>query len=162
MNEAEYQALMELSDYGWAYGLLTVVGTVPLVTVGVAALLFGVLSRTSGRPGFRQVLAVAAHASPILALRFVVAAPFGYAQETARSVTSLAVWMPMFDAGAPVARILGLLDVFVVWWAAVLAVGVAVLYGRPARRVAAAFVGVYVGLALALAGVMAVLAGRAD
>ncbi len=50
---------------------------------------------------------------------------------------------------------------FVIWWAIVLAIGVAVLYRRRARTVAAMFVGVYAALALLLAIAMAVTGGSA-
>jgi hypothetical protein len=72
---------------------------------------------------------------------------------------SLGVWFPGLDETSAVARMLGLVDLFALWWVVVLAIGVSVLYGRRASRVAAGFVGVYVGLAVGLAAVMAVLGG---
>jgi hypothetical protein len=60
---------------------------------------------------------------------------------------------------SPAARFLGALDLFVVWWVIVLAIGVAVLYRRPARSTASALMGVYVGFAALLAISMAVAGG---
>ena len=48
---------------------------------------------------------------------------------------------------------------FILWWVVLLAVGVGVLYGRQARSVAAAFLGVYAGLALLIAVTMTALGG---
>ena len=61
----------------------------------------------------------------------------------------------------PVARLLAMLDLFVLWWLVVLAVGVSVVYGAQARRTAVAFVGVYLAFALVMAAAMAVLGGTA-
>jgi hypothetical protein len=47
--------------------------------------------------------------------------------------------------------------VFVLWWAVVLAMGVALLFGRRVRPLALGFIGTYVGLAIVLALAMAVL-----
>jgi hypothetical protein len=69
------------------------------------------------------------------------------------------VWFPAFDATSFVGRFVGALDVFVMWWAVLLAIGLAVLYGREARRLAAAFLGVYAGVALMIAVTMTALGG---
>jgi hypothetical protein len=46
------------------------------------------------------------------------------------------------------------------WWIVVLAIGVAALYRVRIRRVAASLLGIYVGIAVLLAGTMAVLGGN--
>jgi hypothetical protein len=90
----------------------------------------------------------------------VLAAPLGYLRETTSSATSSE---PCSRRSTSVtrARVLGALDVFVIWWAIVLAIGVSVLYHRRARTVAVTFVGVYAALALLLAIAMAVTGGSA-
>ena len=159
VDDREYARLVAMSEIGAAYGAGVAVANGPVTVIAVAALLFGALRRGSGGPRFRQVLAVSAHAGLLLALRQIVAAPIAYARETTASATSLGVWFPLFDEGSAAARFLGMIDLFVLWWAVVLAIGIAGLYGRPTRPLAGAFVGVYVGLAALLAGVMAVLGG---
>jgi hypothetical protein len=104
---------------------------------------------------------VVAHASVILAIRLLVSAPVSYAREATGGATSLGLWFPALDAASFAGRFVGALDVFVLWWVVLLAIGVAVLYGRRARSVAAAFLGVYAGLALLLAVTMTVLGGTA-
>jgi hypothetical protein len=125
--------------------------------LAVAGVLFLVFRGAS----FGQVMAVTTHAGVILALRQVIAAPVGYLRESTSSATSLGTWFPTLDQASPVARFLGAMDLFVIWWAIVLAIGVAVLYRRRARTVAATFVGVYAALALLLAIAMAVTGGNA-
>lgn len=158
VDDTQYARLIALSGYGPAYGVLIALLQGPVVTFAVSAVLFAALRRANRRR-FVEVLAVASHAGLLLALRHLVAAPLTYVRETTASATSIGVWFPLLDEGSALARFLGLLDLFVIWWAIVLALGVAELTGRPARRLAGAFVGVYVGIATLLAGTMAVLGG---
>lgn len=159
VNDDEYARLEALSDRGAAgYALLSALISGPVLTLAVAALL-----KVAFRGGatFGQVMAVATHAGVILAARQVVAAPVSYVRESTSSATSLGSWFSMLDEASLVARFLGALDLFVIWWAIVLAIGVAVLYRRRARTVAVMFVGVYAALALLLAIAMAVTGGSA-
>jgi hypothetical protein len=158
LDDERYAGLERLSESGSVYAVATALLSGPVLTVAVALLVFVVFNRrTADRRSFRQVLAVTAHAGVVLALRQVIAAPLGYVRETTASVTSLGVWFPMLDEVSPLARFVGLLDIFVLWWAVVLAIGVALLFGQRARRLAIRFIGAYVGLALALAAVMALI-----
>ena len=105
----------------------------PVVTIAVGALVLAVSRRLAaggGRPTFRQCLAVAAHAGVILALRDVSAAPLAYVRETTASATTVGQWLPLLDEASTVARFLGSLDVFVLWWAALLGIGTAMLCQR--------------------------------
>jgi hypothetical protein len=65
----------------------------------------------------------------------------------------------MLDEGSPAARFLALLDPFVLWWLAVLAIGLAVLYQARVRVMVLTLLGLYLGIALVLAGTMTVLGG---
>ena len=156
VDDAKYADLQADSRYGALYGALTGAASVGGVVVVVAVLVYLAFGRG---PGFPAVFAVVAHSGVILALRQLIAAPVAYARETTASAATLGRWFPLLDEGSPVARFLGLIDLFVVWWAVVLAIGVALLYRRSAARKAAMFVGIYAALALLLAGAMAVLAG---
>jgi hypothetical protein len=164
VDDAAYARLEELSARSAVgYALVTSVISGPVLTVVIAGLLLAAFRRRPGPEGaagrsvtFRQSLAVAAHAGFILALRQVIAAPVGYLRESTASATSLALWFPGLDEASPVARFFGAIDLFVVWWIVVLAIGTAVLFRRRTRSVAGAFVGIYVGLALLLALAMAI------
>ena len=72
----------------------------------------------------------------------VAATPLNYARESLASPLTLTWLVGMLDEGSPIARFLALADVFMLWWIAVLAIGVAVLYRMSIRRVAA---GLYAG-----------------
>jgi hypothetical protein len=162
VDDARYAEFQALSRNGPLYGVATALVGGPVLTVAMAALIFGVFRGKGGRTvSYSQVLAVMAQASVILAIRQIVAAPVSFARETTASATSLGVWFPALDQASPLARFVGAVDVFVIWWVVLVALGVAVLYERQARRLAAAFLGVYAGVALLLAATMTALGGTA-
>jgi hypothetical protein len=157
LDDAAYERLENLGERnGVAYAVATTLLAGPVLALGIAFVLRVVLR---GRASFHQVMAVTTHAGVILAIRQVLAAPLGYVRETTSSATSLGTLFASLDETSPVARFFGVLDVFVIWWAIVLAIGVSVLYHRRARNVAVTFVGAYAALALLLAIAMAVTGG---
>ena len=159
MDDKAYERLEKLGERnGIAYAVATTLLAGPVLALGIAFLL-GVVFK--GRASFHQAMAVTTYAGVILAIRQVLAAPLGYVRETTSSATSLGALFSSLDEASPVARFFGALDVFVIWWAIVLAIGVAVLYHRRARNVALTLVGAYAALALLLAIAMAVTGGSA-
>jgi hypothetical protein len=160
VDDARYAQLQALSADGPLYGVATALAGGPVLTLVVAAVVALVFRPRGDRAvSFSQVLAVVAHASVVLALRQLVSAPVSFAREATGGATSLALWFSALDASSFAGRVVGALDVFILWWVVLLAVGVAVLYERQARSVAAAFLGVYAGLALLVAVTMTALGG---
>ena len=162
VDDGQYQALANASRHGAAYATAMAVVTGPVLTVGLSVLLFAAF-RASAKSTvtYRQVLAVVGHAGVILALRQVVAAPLIYARETLSSPLTMGAFFSMLDEASPVARVLAAIDVFVIWWIVALAIGMSVLYRRPARRVAYVFVGAYVTLSITMEIIAAVVRGTA-
>jgi len=158
VDDARYAELQAWSRRGSAVAAVTAVATGPAVAVAVSVLMFAWLRHKSAPVSYLQVLAVAVHAGVILALGRVIAAPLVYARETTASATTMGSWVQGFDETSPVARFLGAIDLFTLWWAIVLGIGVAVLSGRRARTCAAWLVCLYVGVALIAAAVMAAAA----
>lgn len=157
VSDAAYADLTAMSEHGAAYAVVNAFARGPLTTVLLATVIYGVFAAAgSPRATYRQVLAVAAHAGVILAIRPLLVTPLNYSRETLASPTTLARLFPMLDEASPAARFLGALDLFVVWWVVVLALGIALLYGRSTRATVAAFVGAYAAFAAVLA--MAMLA----
>ena len=160
VDDARYAQFQEWSARGVPYAALTSLTAGPLAAIGLSALVFGIFTAwRGGRASFRQVFAVVVHASVILTLRQLISTPVNYARESVASPTTLVGLLSGIDEGSPVARLFGLIDVFVIWWLIVLTVGVAVLYRLPAPRIAAVSIGVYVAVALLLVGTMAMLGG---
>jgi hypothetical protein len=161
VDDSRYAELQAASRNGALYGIVSAVANVPLLIVAAALAIRGIFGRPGGpRPdagGFRTVMAVVTHTGVILALRVIVSAALAYVRETTTSATSLGIWFPAFDEAAPLARLLGLIDLFAIWWVVVLAIGVSVIYRRPATTLALGFIAGYAALAAALAIIMAAL-----
>jgi hypothetical protein len=145
-----------------AYTAATALGSGPLLVLVVSTGVFALLKREgagASRPSFAQVLAVVSYASVILALRQVVATPIDYIRESIASPTTLVQFFSMLDDASPIARFLAIIDLFVVWWIVVLAIGLSVLYRRSTRALVFALTSAYVVLALLAALAMAVSGG---
>lgn len=158
----QYQAMAEASQHGVLYAIGIAVVTGPILTVALSALVLAVFRAPGTRTvTYRQTLSIVGHAGVILALCQVVGAPLTYMRETLSSPLAMSAFFPMLDQSSPVARVLATLDLFVLWWVIVLAIGVSVLYQRPARRVAGAFVGAYVTLSITMGIITAIVGGTA-
>lgn len=161
VSDARYARFQETSaQSGPGYAALAALVGGPVLALGLSAAILAVFNGLrSGRASYGQVLAIVAHAGVILALRRVLVTPLNYLRETTASPVTLGLLFPMLDEASPPARFLGAIDLFVLWWVVVIAIGVSVLYRRSARSTTVAFVGAYVGFALILAIVMAVSGG---
>jgi hypothetical protein len=132
----------------------------PPITILVAGGLL-VLARFDGATlPFKTALAVAVHASVVLALQQVVATPVHYLYESLTSPANVAGILGVFDEGTWAARMFGTIDVFGVWWLWLLSVGLAAATGRPARRYLLRLTAVYVGVAAVVAAVFAVFGSQ--
>lgn len=160
VDDARYAKMQELSRYGVPYAAAMTLARGPGAAVALAGVLYGAFAARGLRARFVQVLAVVVHAGVILALRDVVAAPLNYLRESLSSPVTLVQFFGMLDEASPLARFGALVDVFMIWWIVVLGIGLAVLYRTRARVVAASLLAAYVGLAVLLAGTMAVLGGN--
>ena len=158
MDEARYATMQELSRrYAIPYAAGATLVRGPVAALAIATVVYGVFAVRGAQVAFRQVITTVVHAGVILTLRDIVAAPINYVRESVASPLTLLGFIGIVDESSPVARFLALLDVFVVWWVLVLAIGIATLYGIRARVAASALVGVYIGVSVLLAGAMAVL-----
>src|SRR5687767_9522462 len=127
----------------------------PPVTLMVAAGIVGLARFEGARVRFVTALAIAVHATVVLALQQVVAAPLHYVNESLTSPTNLAGVLRLFDEGSVPARLFGTIDVFGLWWMWLLAVGLAAATGRPARQYIWRLLAVYLGMAAIVAAVFA-------
>jgi hypothetical protein len=162
VGDSEYAALARASDDGAVYAIASAFASGPVAALALTAILFVLFRRfTSDRVRFQQVFAVVVHAGIILTLRQVIAAPVVYARETLASPTTLNLFFATLDETSPLARFFGIVDLFVVWWIVVLAIGMSVLCRKPAHRLALSFMGAYVMLAGILTLAMALTGGTA-
>ncbi|HWI20525.1 MAG TPA: YIP1 family protein [Vicinamibacterales bacterium] len=151
---AQLQAKPPVSVYWTSGGRLLLT---PPITLLVAAGLV-VLARLDGlRLAFVTALAIAVHATVILAVQQIVATPVHYLYESLTSPTNVAGVLRVFDEGTWPARLFGTIDVFGLWWMWLLSLGLAAAAGKPARRYFARLLAVYVGVAAIVAAVFAVM-----
>ena len=129
----------------------------PPITIAVAAGLMMLARLDGARVTFVTALAIAVHATVVLALQQVIATPVHYLYESLTSPSNVAGLLRVFEEGSLPARLFGTIDVFGLWWMWLLALGVAAATGRPARHYVWKLLAVYVGIAAIIAAVFAVL-----
>jgi hypothetical protein len=170
VDDAEYaglQAHPPVSLYLTSGGRLLLT---PPITLLIAAGLMA-LGRIDGASvPFVTALAIAVHASVVLALQQIVATPMHYVAESLTSPTNVAGLLRLFDEGTLLARLFGTIDIFGLWWMWLLSVGLAAAAGKPAsldyardspeqrrraRRYLWRLLAVYVGVAAIVAGTFA-------
>jgi len=129
----------------------------PPVTIAVAVGLMLMARFSASRVTFVTALAIAVHATVVLAAQQVVATPLHYVFESLTSPTNVAGILRVFDEGSWPARLFGTIDVFGLWWMWLLAIGLSAATDRPARQFLWKLLAVYAGIAAVVAAVFAVL-----
>jgi hypothetical protein len=164
------QLYARLRDWERYRPLLSALGIIvgwPVLWIGGAALIksvgaigaigaVGPIGATGNRAGraqatFAQVLTVLVHASSVLALGAIVALPIDYLRESLGGATSLATMLPGLGDGSFAGRLFGAVDVFVLWWVVLAALGLGVLYQTRTMTIARWLLGAYATGAAALA-----------
>jgi len=160
LSDAQYAAMesrLQTTPYTTAAAQVVIL---PIATLIVAAIGFAIFTAFLGGDAvFRQVFAVVAHSGVVLALQNVFSMPLDYVRETFSSPTSLAVFAPFLDEASFLGRMLGAIDLFIVWWAVTLAIGLAVVYKRRTGPIAVAILLLYAGIAVVLAAIRSALSG---
>ena len=160
VTDAQEERMEEMLPVMRYVTLGSTIALAPIITFALAGLLFGVFTAgLGGSATFKEVLAVVTHAGAVSILATLFTLPLNYARESLSSSTNLGVFTPFLDEGTLPARFLGLIDLFLVWWVVVLAIGLAVLYKRRTGPVAFSLLGAYIGIAAVIALIMGALAG---
>jgi len=158
VNEQQYAMMEKMAAYAAPITVVAVAVFTPLMWAIVAGLLFAVFNAAMGGDGsFKQVFAVVAYSSAVSIVQQVFVTPLNYVRESMSSATNLAVFLPMLDEGSFLARLLGMVDLFIVWWVIVLSIGLGVLYRRKTGPIAIGLFAVYGVIAV----IVAALFGRA-
>lgn len=125
---------------------------IPIGTAITAGILFAIFNAIMGGTAtFKQVMAVASHSQIIMGLALLVSMPINYMKGSMTGATSLSVLFPMLDESSFAARLLGMIDLFIVWYVIVLSIGLAVLYRRKTKSVAMVLFGIYAVIAIGVA-----------
>jgi hypothetical protein len=132
---------MRIAPYTTAAGILIMTPVFLLLICGILYAIFN--AAMGGTATFKQLLAVGVHAGVISSLAQLFAAPLNYARGSMSSSTNLAVLLPMLDENSFLSQFLGMIDLFMVWYVLVLAIGLAVLYRRRTQPIAISLFAVY-------------------
>jgi hypothetical protein len=124
----------------------------PIFALIIAGLLFAVFNAAmGGEASFKQVFSLVAHAGVVSALSAIFSGTINYFRGATGSVANLGALLPMLPEKSFAGNLLGTIDVFLVWYVVVLAIGLAVLYRRRTQPIAIALLGVYAVIALGIA-----------
>ena len=130
---------------------------VALVIAGVAFAIFNVV--LGGEATFTQVFSVVAHSGFVIAVQQIFVIPLDYVRESLSGPANVAVFLPFLDDNTFIARMLGAIDLFVLWWMVSLAIGLGVLFKRRTATIATTLLAIYVAIALVTAAVKTTLSG---
>ena len=152
--EAQWAGMEKMARYmGPIYAGSTLVFA-PLMWLVMSGLLFAVFNAAlGGDSSFRQLFAVFVHSSAVTVVQQLFVTPLNYVRESATSATNLSVFLPMLDESSYVAKFLGTIDLFLIWWLVVLAIGLGVLYRRKTAPIATGLFIVYGIVAIIIAAV---------
>ena len=132
----------------------------PIMLVITSAIFYVIFSvAMGGNATFKQQIAVNVHAGVIPTLALLFATPLNYARGSLTSTTNFAVFFPMLDENSFLARVLGLIDLFWIWYVIVLAIGLGVLYKRRTQPVAIVLLTVYALIAVCIALIRGMFGG---
>jgi len=161
VSDQQYEGMrrgMAFAPYTTAGAVLVFTPIMTLAFAGIMYLVFNVMM--GGDATFKQMFAVFAHATVISTLAQLFTGPLNYFRGAVTSAINLAVLLPMIDPKSFAGRVLGMTDLFMIWYILVLAIGLAVLYRRRTQPIAWTLYGVYAAGVLVIAAVMSALGGE--
>jgi hypothetical protein len=160
VSDAQYEQMERLAPYSRYFAAGFQLVLMPLMALVVAGVAFAVFNAALGGDAtFKQVYAVVVHSGVLLVLQGLFGLPLAYARESLTSATNLGVFFPFLDDNTFAARLLGSIDVFLIWWIVSLAIGLAVLYRRRTAPVATTMLIVYVAIGLVIAAIKTATSG---
>lgn len=160
MSDAQYQQMERMAPYSRYFAAVAQLVTLPLVALLVAGIAYAVFNAAMGGDAtFKQVYAIVAHSGVILIVQALFGLPIAYARETLSSATNLAVFFPFLDENTFAARMLGSIDLFLVWWIVSLSIGLGVLYRRRTGPIATTILLLYVAIGLIIAAIKTATSG---
>ena len=146
---AQIQKSTAILPYMTAGSILVMTLITTLIFAGILFAIFN--AALGGDAKYKQLLAVLIHANVITALGQLFTGPLNYFRGSVTSATSLASLLPMLNETSFMGRLASTIDVFIIWWVVVLAIGLAVLYRRKTQPIAMTLFGLYAVIALGIA-----------
>jgi hypothetical protein len=145
----------QMEQGAWRMPYTTAAGIIimsPIFGVIIAGILFAIFNAAmGGDAAFKQVFSVVAHAGAVSALSAIFTGVINFFRGGMGSVANLGALLPMLPEQSFVGHLLAAVDVFLVWWVIVLAIGLGVLYRRRTQPIAIGLLGVYALIAVCIA-----------
>jgi hypothetical protein len=152
VNDQQIQAMEKMAPYVGYGTVVYMLVLVPIFMAIMAGILYAVFNAAmGGNATYKQVFTVVVHAGPVGVLSQLFTVPLNYFRGTMTSATTLAVLLPMLPEKSFAARLLGMIDLFLIWQLIVLSIGLAVLYRRRTQPIATALLVVYAIIAVIVA-----------
>jgi len=127
----------------------------PIFSVIVAGILYAVFTAImGGQATFKQLFAIYIHSTAVTAVAQLFTGPLNYFRGSMSSATTLAVLLPMIEDTSFLGRLLGMIDLFWIWWLVVLSIGLGVLYKRRTQPIMIALFAVYLVIIVGVAAIM--------
>lgn len=153
IDDNAYRAMEQRLRYAAPQQFISVMLAGPIMAVVFSGIFFGIFAITGGQATFKQLFAVYVHAGVVIAASQLFLGPLNYFRQSMSSATNLGVLNLASDTSF-IGRLMGMIDLFWIWWLIVLAIGLGVLYRRRTQGIAFVMFGVYVVGILLIATVM--------
>ncbi len=155
-NAQAMEMMQKLAGYMGYITIGQVLVLTPIVLLILSGLLFVVFTvGMGGNATFKQVFSIVVFSEAIGLVSGILKLPLNYLTRSMTAGTNLGVFFPMLDDTSFLARFFGMVDLFLVWWVAVLAIGFGVLYKRRTGPIAVAFFVIYALIAVGIAAFQA-------
>ena len=153
VSEQQLQGMEKMAPYVGYITACFFLFLTPIVLAVISGILFAVFNAAlGGEATFKQVFTVAVHTGPIGLLAQLFTAPLNYARGTMTSSSNLGVLaQSVLSDGSFAARLLGAIDIFLIWQLFVLSIGLAVLYRRRTQPIATSLFVLYAVIAVIVA-----------
>jgi len=160
MNDQAIARMEQGAERGKYFGPIFQAISMPIMALVVSGIVFGVFNAVMGGDAtFKQAFAVVSHSGVVLTVSQLFGLPLAYARERMTSATNLAVFAPFLDENSFPARLLGSIDLFIIWWTISLAIGLGVLYRRRTGPIATTLIVIYVAIGVVIAAIKTAVAG---
>jgi hypothetical protein len=154
VSDGQYRQLQSMAPYARFFAAGSQVVGLPLAALVISGVAFAIFNGGFGETAaFRQVFAIVVFSGVVMGLRALFVTPLNYGGESLSNPTSLAAVIPLFVDNTFGARILGAVDLFLIWWIVSLSIGLGILYRRRTAPIAITMLVAYGVIALMIAAV---------
>jgi hypothetical protein len=124
----------------------------PIIVLIFSGILFAIFNAgLGGEASFKQVMSIVVHAGVISTVSAVLSGTVNYFMGRVGTLTNMGALLPMLSEKSFLSNFLGAVDLFLIWWIVVLAMGLGVLYKRRTQPIAISLLSVYAVIALGIA-----------